>query len=355
MSNYLFTENKAMYDKKNTISNAICNLSRDLNLKNNLNINKNINYNNITHTQHTDKKMADNALPNKFGRKGSEGKRTKKIPTSYGIILGHVDRHGRKRFMICKRRSSYEYREFINGGYGYLTDEGKLIQNPKKKLRYLFLKLSNKEIQRIRDTDDFNKLFNDEWLGTYGEWLSRHYSYSRDKYEIEKEYIKELSNKCNNKPTYKKWMFPAGRKEDTDSCDFSCALREFLEETKLSEDLILVKKNPIQVTYKGSDNKLYRYNYYIMTTDEQILPPKCDPMDILKEKRTNLKEDIDDDYSNCIRNCDGVIRTSTVSDEASKLKWITINEGYKYLDSPFVNALYTASKHLNLIKKVPLI
>jgi hypothetical protein len=273
-----------------------------------------------------------------------------RIPESYGIILYYINPIDNEKYiLIGKRRSSYEYSEFINGNYGYLTDNGELINNSKKKLRYLFSNFSKEEKLRIKNNDNFDLLFNDEWLGKYCNVLKKHYIYSKQKYYKKFEYIKELANSTTYGPNYKLWGFPSGRKNKLDNTDFDSAIREFSEETNIPiENLELFRKNPMRIIHRGSDNKSYAYKFYIMTIKHKIISKISDPLLIFNRNKQSIENYcIDNDYLKCITNNNSLIRKETISDELCELKWIKYSRAALYLDKAFLHALNNSYLFIN--------
>jgi 8-oxo-dGTP pyrophosphatase MutT (NUDIX family) len=86
-----------------------------------------------------------------------------------------------------------------------------------------------------------------------------------------------------------------------------CAIREFSEETRIPvTDIKVVQKPPFIENFRGSNGKTYSTHYYLAEIPTVIYPeiydtPQC-------------------------------IRKSTVSEEASQVRWIDLDQASKLLN-----------------------
>ena len=163
--------------------------------------------------------------------------------------------------MIC-RRNTLGYVDFIRGKYE--------LDNPEY-IQLLFDIMTINETKELL-TLDFLTLWNNLW--------------QNNKHQYESEFLKakykynELLNGLNiNNTTYSirqyienikipwtepEWGFPKGRRNYLES-DFNCAMREWSEETGYTKSDINMLKNvtPYNEIFVGTNNKVYKYKYYI--------------------------------------------------------------------------------------------
>jgi 8-oxo-dGTP pyrophosphatase MutT (NUDIX family) len=75
--------------------------------------------------------------------------------------------------------------------------------------------------------------------------------------------LSELIGNINNNYNETEWGFPKGRKEQ-DETEKECACREFQEETDYTGfDYELLKMNPLNELFMGSNKVKYKHKYYI--------------------------------------------------------------------------------------------
>ena len=62
------------------------------------------------------------------------------------------------------------------------------------------------------------------------------------------------------------WGIPKGRRNDRET-NLECAIREFLEETGIKEQDLIIYKNviPLEEVYTGTNNLKYKHIYYLAT------------------------------------------------------------------------------------------
>jgi 8-oxo-dGTP pyrophosphatase MutT (NUDIX family) len=162
------------------------------------------------------------------------------------------------QFLLIKRKDSLAFAEFVSVKYNIKDTEyiKKLLSNMTKD-EVLFLK------NTINPDDIWNKL-----------WVCKKSKNKINKKKlnsiihgtINKENInlKTLINSINTNKEEPEWGFPKGRRFIKES-DLECAIREFCEETDINKNNINILKNisPIEETFIGSNNILYKHVYYI--------------------------------------------------------------------------------------------
>jgi NUDIX domain len=224
--------------------------------------------------------------------------------TSYGIIL-FTKREDTIKYLIYQHRDSYEYMEFLrgiwNGGEDYL-------------IKILSL-MSDEERKRLL-TYTFDELWDDLWIEQDINIYRDGYEKAKRKFESVVSYLPSLiSQIIPNVVSGPPWGFPKGKKNDISENDLECALREFIEETKLNiEDIHLWEWPCFTEQYHGkTDKKNYATCYYLAEAKcelpiSHIETPKC-------------------------------IRKFAVSEEASQVIWTTINESVGKLDHKRIDLL----------------
>ena len=160
------------------------------------------------------------------------------------------------RFLLITKKFSYAYYDFIHSRY-HISQNGKIAK--------LLNEMSQKE-------------FDDVILKTYKDlWKTLHNTECSDinekKFNEVKRKIKANDLILNKEHfTYPEWEFPKGSKNIDDIDDLHTAIREFKEETNLTDDDFIVYNNinPIIEKFIGSDEKNYIYYYYIALINPNV-------------------------------------------------------------------------------------
>lgn len=174
--------------------------------------------------------------------------------TSYGIICFKRTKNNIK-FLMIKRRNSICYVEFMRGKYNV---------NDTKYLELLFSRMTQDERTMILN-NTFDELWKKLWIMNLKYYKNE---YKKAKFQFETLKMKETlidlinSTKCEYKDA--EWGFPKGRRNAKET-DLRCALREFTEETGVSEKshVLATKIMPVCESYLGSNNIKYRCIYYV--------------------------------------------------------------------------------------------
>ena len=190
--------------------------------------------------------------------------------SSFGIIALR-SKETVPQVLMIRRRDSLGYVEFLRGRYTLSTTEF---------------------IQRLIDqmtTDEHRRLltipFDDLWNILWNYQNTRQY---RSEYEHAKHLFERLKGTGDTTgrtleqyiaacPTHwmePEWGFPKGRRSQHET-EFSCAIREFREETGWHHTLPVCSTDitPLTETYIGSNGITYRQVYYIgmcPTTDSEV-------------------------------------------------------------------------------------
>ena len=167
------------------------------------------------------------------------------------------------KFLLVKRRYSVNYIEFIRGTYN---------KNDIKQITHILKLMSKEEIYKILN-NNFNYLWNELWKNTANnKCFIKEYNLSQEKFN----YLKDnniLSKICLKIDCYEstEWEFPKGRRNYNES-DLNVAIREFTEETNITEDKIKIFKNLSNIVdlFKGSDYKTYKHIYYLSILKKDI-------------------------------------------------------------------------------------
>jgi ADP-ribose pyrophosphatase YjhB (NUDIX family) len=213
---------------------------------------------------------------------------------SYGIILYHINKNN-INFLLYHRRDTFEYMDFIRG-----------MWNTEMQIIDLFRLMSVEERKRIREYT-FKELWDDLWIQHDCKIYREGYSKAKKKYDMIKYKIPYILDNTETSVLSPPWGFPKGKKNGYHEDSIKCALREFTEETKIDLNKIdLVHSNSFTENFKGSNNKNYTTHYYIAETKEYNVPKPSSIADCIRKK--------------------------TLSEEASEIKWFTIDETLDLVD-----------------------
>lgn len=219
---------------------------------------------------------------------------------SYGLIP--YNRSGKNiHYLLIQRRDTMEYIEFIRGKYKHSL------------LPTYFSLMTREERSRIMN-HNFDALWADLWINKTSRSYREQYIKAKERYVADVHTHIENNDKCQE---HAPWGFPKGRKMYGENI-VDTALREYEEETCLeNKSLRLMKNKIISETFRGSDEKMYCFNFFLAESPEQNLPQRVDTPEC--------------------------IRQSTISEEVADAKWVTYEEGMKMLDEPFKEILKRAN------------
>jgi len=84
------------------------------------------------------------------------------------------------------------------------------------------------------------------------------------------------------------WGIPKGRRDNKET-DLQCAIREFQEETQLTDNTITIYKNimPLEEVYVGNNGIKYRHIYFIGELEQEIRPSYASVVESGSQMETN--------------------------------------------------------------------
>ena len=176
---------------------------------------------------------------------------------SFGIICYKIENNIVKYIMI-QRKDSLSFMEFVRGKY--TTDDIMYIK------QLINCMTQNEKSMLLSHT--FDEIWNYTWCqnpqGTFKH--TKEYIESKQKFDylMNNPSIKNtLLNTSKPSVLEQEWGFPKGRKKLKEQ-DIDCAIREFCEETQLTNDDIMIHSIvPFQEIFFGTNNILYKHVYYI--------------------------------------------------------------------------------------------
>lgn len=178
---------------------------------------------------------------------------------SFGIICYRINDCNQIEYLMIQRKDSLSFMEFIRGKYN-ISDT--------TYIRQLISAMTTNEKQLLL-LKQFDEIWNYVWYQNNTSNIKHTTEYVESKYKF--EYLNSnniLPNIINNivllTEQEQEWGFPKGRKKLKES-DIDCAVREFCEETRLSEDDIQIIESilPFEEIFFGTNNILYKHTYYI--------------------------------------------------------------------------------------------
>ena len=215
------------------------------------------------------------------GRAGHIYKYCNEPVISLGVILYRIRRgtENELEYLMVMRKDSLGYVELIRGNYP---------MNDLEYLHNIFEEMTLDEKRRIL-ADDFSTLWNDMWL----EDEEKKVKYQKEYYNSQRSFMQlregiEIDGKRVTLATLiegsrsqwlePEWGFPKGRRNLKER-DAQCAIREFEEETDISQEGIYVFRclDPVSETFVGSNKKAYRHVYYMAKMLDVDYEPRINP------------------------------------------------------------------------------
>ena len=186
-----------------------------------------------------------------------------KLPiTSYGVILFKFT-NGRIEYLMIRRKDSFGYIDFLRGKYSpYNINQVQSMIN----------EMSIDERNCIM-TERFDVMWKQMWGDTSkSQYRNEEYA-SAKKMDLlmsgvvvndEKVTLEDLIARSTSSWHETEWEFPKGRR-DAKEKDLDCALREFEEETGISQTKITVVENvlPFEEIFIGTNHKSYKHKYFL--------------------------------------------------------------------------------------------
>jgi 8-oxo-dGTP pyrophosphatase MutT (NUDIX family) len=234
---------------------------------------------------------------NNCGKQGHMFHQCKLPITSYGIIAFRGGTEGTEYLMI-RRKNSFGYIDFIRGKYSPYN----LVQ-----LKTIVDEMSLEEKELIQKYP-FDILWKEMWGETNigNNQYKTEENLSKKKFELLKEGImidnsfytlNDIVKMSKTTWCETEWEFPKGRRNHKEK-DLDCALREFQEETGISQNKVTIIDNllPFEEIFIGSNHKAYKHKYFLALFN-------------------NLQEDSKTDELNNFQ-----------TTEVSKLEWKTLDK-----------------------------
>jgi len=201
---------------------------------------------------------------NNCGNFGHYYRECKNPILSYGIILYH-NFDDEIKIILIERRNSIAFIEFLRGKYD--------INSPEY-IQLLIDRMNLEEKQLIID-NDFDTLWENLWvdLNNINNRIKREYEKSKIHFNTlkkrEKINLQYFVDNSSTKYVENEWEIPKGRRNNREK-NKTCAIREFEEETNISEDKYKFFNNivPLIEEYKGINNVNYKHVYYIAKINE---------------------------------------------------------------------------------------
>lgn len=259
-------------------------------------------------------------LPQKECTKNYSNKYTKKytkpyrenIP-SFGLIPFHIkDKHTKDPtifYLLQQRRDSFEYGENLQGFW----------QNTER-LFETFELFTVEELKRYK-THPLEELWDDLWIDKESRNYKEGYARAKKKYDEITPEMRRSIMKIETTVESPPWGFPKGRKKSYTETDKECAIRESEEECRVPQDLYRVLPFTYSEKFMGSNGVNYSTTYFLCEVKEMYMPPRIDTS----------------------REC---IRTSSISEEVSDVKWLQYNDACDYLNTQRQSILYEADKKI---------
>lgn len=211
--------------------------------------------------------------------------------TSYGILLFYVDDNDQLVYLLSQRRDTIEYAEFLRGRY------------TRHNLDTYFSRMTPDERTRL-EKYTFDELWDDLWINHDNRFYRDMQPKAKSKFEQNHDLLQEMLENTTTTVLEPRWGFPKGKRNIQES-ELECSFREFQEETRMSIDYLnLLNLPPCTEVFKGSNGKMYSTIYYVAQVDHEIP---------IRKMVTNG------------------LRTETISEEISNLRWCTISEALKLL------------------------
>ena len=209
---------------------------------------------------------------------------------SYGIILSAKNTG---RFLICQRRDTIEYTEFVRG------------RVPKSLYRVYFSQMTQTERDRLlRYT--FIQLWDDLWVNHNNRFYREVYPNAKAKYTEVYPSLPALLEAYPSAVKAPSWGFPKGKLNYSSEKHERAALREFIEETCIRLDYKNLLDIPyVTETFVGTNGKLYSTTYLIAQVDQETPIAYSTP---------------------------NAMRPNTVSEEIADLKWVSLEQSRVFLN-----------------------
>lgn len=199
---------------------------------------------------------------NNCGKQGHLFHQCKLPITSYGVVL-FKSTNNCIQYLMIRRKDSFGYIDFLRGKYSpYNINQ----------IQGMINEMSHEEKNKI-SSEPFDVLWKQMWGdASKSQYKSEEYA-SVKKFELirsgvmaneENVTLTDLINQSTTSWCETEWEFPKGRRDPKEK-DLDCALREFEEETGISQTKITVVENvlPFEEIFIGTNHKSYKHKYFL--------------------------------------------------------------------------------------------
>lgn len=205
----------------------------------------------------------------KYTNKGIESDLKKATYTKGATNIYRHPNSSQLAFLMIQRKDTIGYIDFLRGKYDNNYDQ--MITCLKQ--------ITEQERQNLL-TKTFDELWNNLWVNKYSRVYLNERQHARKKYDLID--IKKVLESIPCKYYFNEWGFPKGRR-NIKELDYSCAQREFQEETGYtSADYTCVDLPCVEETFIGTNGVKYKHIYYIVEMKKNASNPKIDTSNILQ-------------------------------------------------------------------------
>jgi 8-oxo-dGTP pyrophosphatase MutT (NUDIX family) len=206
-------------------------------------------------------------------------------------VIAYRKVNNKYEYLMIRRRNSLGYVDFIRGKYA-LNNE-----------LYLQKIVEVMTVQEINDiqTEPFEKLWDDLWRENKHQYVNEYLTAKEKHSKLKRGYhlmdtfisLATILRKKTSIWIEPEWGFPKGRRNYKEN-DYSCAIREWEEETGYNRNLIDVINNivPYIEIFLGTNNKSYKYKYFIarFKDSHNIVPTDYEETEVSLVKWCNYAE-----------------------------------------------------------------
>lgn len=203
---------------------------------------------------------------NNCGKEGHTYNYCKMPITSIGFIAFRYNLQNEREYLMIRRKDTLGYINLIRGKYTLGNKE--YIMNILKQMtayeKLTLIELSFDELwTKVWGSNKLSNEYRKEETSSRSRFTTlKTGCYYKDEFLT----LKDLINESNKYVQWEEpeWGFPKGRRNYKER-DYDCALREFSEETGLSNNIINNIENiiPYEEIFTGSNYKSYRHKYFI--------------------------------------------------------------------------------------------
>ena len=212
------------------------------------------------------------------GKNGHSYNQCKSPISSFGVIAYRYNDLNEIEYLQIYRKDTIGFIDFMRGKYN--INNKNFILNLFKQMTFC------EKIKILQNLNNFNVLWNNLWGTTISFQYKFEETQSKEKfnclvfgvfYNKIKYNLEDIINDSMKYDQYEKpeCGFPKGRKNLNEN-DFSCAIREFQEETGYYSSLLHNIQNiyPVVEIFMGSNFKCYLHKYYLCYMDyvDTIIP-----------------------------------------------------------------------------------